>query len=402
MYDFFIEGSIMLSLIVILLLLFFSKRNNSQNILLGITLFCICYSLLINNLHVTKAIFEYPYLIRTGNITGYLILPFLYFYTRSTFYPDRKFRPTDLLLILPSVLYLIDMFPFFMSDAAIKVAITKMNLDNPARLFQIAEGWIGIRGFHFVFRYITALAVMIFQIRLIYFNRNLCINSTNRSNRKLFIFIASITGLLLPLIIPGIFGVILHLDWYSLSFLNINLAMVLFAASLFILFSPSVLYGFFPKPVIQHYNETEALLISNNGYHAVSKHVVTNSKMFRESNDLLKIISKVEQLMLARKPYLDKGYTIHDLGKEIHVPVYQLSPIINQHYKANFSSWINKYRVEYFLSLYDQMGKKEMTLDALAMESGFYNRTTFINAFKKEKNDTPGNYLRRKHLQLNK
>jgi AraC-like DNA-binding protein len=70
-----------------------------------------------------------------------------------------------------------------------------------------------------------------------------------------------------------------------------------------------------------------------------------------------------------------------------------LSPIINQYYKSNFSSWLNKYRVNYFIELIGHEEKRELTLEALARESGFANRTTFMSAFRKEKNTTPGAFL---------
>jgi YesN/AraC family two-component response regulator len=102
--------------------------------------------------------------------------------------------------------------------------------------------------------------------------------------------------------------------------------------------------------------------------------------------------------MEQNKPFLQQGYTIHDLSADIEIPVYQLSPIINNRFNTNFSSWLNKYRVAYFIELCRKEGKRELTLDALSYESGFSNRVTFIKAFKKEKGTTPGAFL--KELEL--
>jgi AraC-like DNA-binding protein len=93
-------------------------------------------------------------------------------------------------------------------------------------------------------------------------------------------------------------------------------------------------------------------------------------------------------------PFLNHEFTIHDLSEDIDVPVYQLSPIINQHFKSNFNSWVNRYRVNHFVSVCNLPENINLTLDALSRKSGFSNRTTFTNAFKKEKNQTPGIFLK--------
>ena len=98
--------------------------------------------------------------------------------------------------------------------------------------------------------------------------------------------------------------------------------------------------------------------------------------------------------MVSSRPFTLRDYTIHDLSRDIDIPVYQLSPIINSYYNSNFNTWMNKFRVEHFIRISQEEGRKELTLDAIAREAGFFNRTTFTNAFKKEKGTTPGQYLK--------
>jgi AraC-like DNA-binding protein len=98
--------------------------------------------------------------------------------------------------------------------------------------------------------------------------------------------------------------------------------------------------------------------------------------------------------MEQQKPFLNQNYSIHDLSRDVEIPVYQLSPIINNYFQTNFNGWINKYRVNYFIQISEGDGKMGLTLDAIAKESGFTNRTTFTNAFKKEKGTTPGQFIK--------
>jgi len=100
--------------------------------------------------------------------------------------------------------------------------------------------------------------------------------------------------------------------------------------------------------------------------------------------------------MEAEKPFCKQGFTIQDLSNMAGIPIHQLSPLINGHLKMNFSSWINRYRIEYFLE--HAMEKQHMTLEARAREAGFTSRSSFISAFKKEKGVTPREY--RKNLKL--
>ena len=120
-----------------------------------------------------------------------------------------------------------------------------------------------------------------------------------------------------------------------------------------------------------------------------------SSKGYIRNADFQDIIAKLERFIADKTPYLDQRYSIHDLAADVGIPVYQLSPIINQYYSDNFSSWINKFRVDYFILLWEDKSNRELTIDALARKSGFSNRVTFINAFKKEKNITPTVYLKK-------
>jgi AraC-like DNA-binding protein len=111
----------------------------------------------------------------------------------------------------------------------------------------------------------------------------------------------------------------------------------------------------------------------------------------KKINDL---IEKIEKYVLENKVYLDPKYSIQSLSADLEVPVYQLSPLINNYFEETYNAWINRYRIQHFISLCNEPLKKELTLEALAKESGFSNRTTFINSFKKVTGTTPSSYLK--------
>ena len=96
--------------------------------------------------------------------------------------------------------------------------------------------------------------------------------------------------------------------------------------------------------------------------------------------------------MKEQKPFLQLGFTIQDLSNQTDIPVYQLSPLINGQFNMSFTNWVNRYRIEYFIELVPD--NPQLTMEALSKKAGFISRSTFINAFKKEKDTTPREYFK--------
>lgn len=399
--------------LVMLLLLFFRGRKKSNNWLLGVSLGCLWYGLFINNLNVTREMLNFPYLFRTANIANYLAFPFLYLYFRNSFYPGIYWRKKDWLVFIPALLYTIDMLPFFFTSADHKIEVIRQLFSDMKLFLNFSEGWIFPAGFHLVFLYLWSLFFYVLQIRLLYRNRNYDYGMGHGQNRALYYFMIIISLLFFPLIVPGLFGVVFQLSWYSLTFINIDFAITLLAVAVYLLLSPGVLYGFYPGiqlPTGKAEAKTVAEPVSPNAGKTIiqteapvpeQEPSFTNAGRMVSPESIEKMILVVEQYIANERPYLKTGYTIHDLSKDISLPVYHLSPIINQHFGTNFNSWLNKFRVEYFITLLEEEKNKQLTLEALAQKSGFSSRATFISAFKKEKGCTPGSWLKGNTLNEN-
>lgn len=400
MSKYIIDSALILGAITILLLLVFRTKSSRNNIFLALSLFSIWFSLLINYLNQTQLMMKVPFFFRTGNISGYLILSFLYIYARNTFYPGVFWRRRDFLLLVPCAFYIIDMFPVFLLPPEAKIAIMKSNFRDPRIFNQATEGWITFKGFHNIFRYVWAVMILTILIGLIIRNRYFALDNNYSYNRRLYWFIVCLTALRIPLIFPGILGALLKSDWFNLNYLSMDLSAVLLTSSFFFLATPTILYGFLPKLSFQDgsqkgpvYLPVQPLSVE----HSDSLQHSSKAPIYLKREELDDLIGKIEFYMQEKLPFLNNEYTIHDLSRDIGVPVYHISPIINQCFGSNFSTWINKYRINHFISLCLLPEYQNLTLDALAKDSGFSNRTTFNNAFKKEKNQTPGVFL--KHLQ---
>ncbi len=158
-----IPGGLYIGVVVVVLLFIYIGKNRN-NMLLAYSSFFIWLSLLISYLHLTNKILQYPYLFRTGNITAYLIFPFLFLYTRNSFYSGWLIQRKDWWIFLPALLYIVNLLPFFISSEAHKINILNLYSKDPELLFKMQERYFFPNGFHVIFRYIWGLFFYVLQL----------------------------------------------------------------------------------------------------------------------------------------------------------------------------------------------------------------------------------------------
>ncbi|MBK8504647.1 MAG: helix-turn-helix domain-containing protein [Saprospiraceae bacterium] len=104
---------------------------------------------------------------------------------------------------------------------------------------------------------------------------------------------------------------------------------------------------------------------------------------------------RLKQLMSTNKPYLDVNLTLRDLAEMIGIPANQLSQLLNEGFDQNFAEFVNTYRLEMFKSKVTDPNQRNLTILALAYESGFNSKTVFNTFFKKMMGQTPKAYWKR-------
>lgn len=80
------------------------------------------------------------------------------------------------------------------------------------------------------------------------------------------------------------------------------------------------------------------------------------------------------------KPYLNPSFRLHHLAEALDIPAHHCSYLVNIEFGRNLSRWVNGYRVAHFIALYSA-NASTLTMEALAIQSGFSNRRTLYNAF---------------------
>ena len=83
---------------------------------------------------------------------------------------------------------------------------------------------------------------------------------------------------------------------------------------------------------------------------------------------------------------------MQDLAGDLGLSVHYLSEVLNSRLKQNFSDLINSYRIKEAIKMLKDPNYENEKIINIAYDSGFNNKASFNNAFKKYTGMTPGKY----------
>lgn len=125
---------------------------------------------------------------------------------------------------------------------------------------------------------------------------------------------------------------------------------------------------------------------------ALDKRALCDEETCITKSALISLEGNLEELVVKREWFLNPELNINMVSEKLGICTSYLSRYLNRHQKMSFTTYINQYRIEYALELM----KRHMqgyTMEYIAQNAGFNNRTTFYRAFKKEKGMAPTQYL---------
>ena len=99
----------------------------------------------------------------------------------------------------------------------------------------------------------------------------------------------------------------------------------------------------------------------------------------------------LEQWMKTDKPYLNPDFRLLDLRQILPLNRTYLSQLINAEYGCNFYQFVTNYRIEEAKRLMTE--HPEMTMEDVAIQSGFSSARTFYRAFDREVEMTPKEWM---------
>ena len=108
---------------------------------------------------------------------------------------------------------------------------------------------------------------------------------------------------------------------------------------------------------------------------------------------------KILNIIVMQKKYKDKNYSAKRLAEDLGTNTRYISAVVNVRFHMNYTSFINKYRIEEAMSILVDKRYQDLTMEEVSDMVGFSNRQSFYASFYKIMNMTPREY-RLQHLSL--
>ena len=106
---------------------------------------------------------------------------------------------------------------------------------------------------------------------------------------------------------------------------------------------------------------------------------------------------KILYVIVMQKKYKDKDYSAKRLAEDLGTNTRYVSAVVNVRFHMNYTSFVNKYRIEEAMSILVDKRYKDLNIEDVSDMVGFANRQSFYASFYKLMNMTPREY-RLQHL----
>ena len=315
----------------------------------------------------------YPKVMFTFEGIQLAIFPLYFLYAKYLTGKGESFDKKDWIHFLPFILYKLFLIPFYsMSQKEIFDFLNSSQISNHP-LQYIIFNWV------IIFQGLIYLFLVIVKVK----KRDEFIDNHFSSNYKIKL------GWLKNASYLGILTTLVFLAENILLFINNSLSETFglssIAAGIYIYaigylgFSRS---GVFTELVAIESKELKIVESANAKYE--------KSGLSKENAD--EYYQKLIKLMEDEKIFKQSKLTLGELAEMISISSHNLSEVINTKTEMNFFDFVNKYRIE---EVKKEILKKEndnLTLLAIAIDSGFNSKSSFNTLFKKYEKITPTEY----------
>lgn len=96
--------------------------------------------------------------------------------------------------------------------------------------------------------------------------------------------------------------------------------------------------------------------------------------------------------MATEQYYLESDLSLQSLADQVNISPHHLSQILNEKLNKSFYDYVNEQRVEYARQLL--LREPHRPIVEIAFQSGYNNKNSFYNAFKRHAGTTPSDYRR--------
>jgi AraC-like DNA-binding protein len=394
-----------------LVVLFSNKGYKRPNRYLAGFLFFASYYLLANFYFFFGKSLTLLALFSTTGSFFYLIGPFAFLYARSILKDNADLNKIDYLHFALFVVSFLGSIPYFFSDWEFKTAVARIIQSENWDTTSFKINWIipdimdqALNVLHTYF-YAIGLWYLLWVYRKRFINRHVPSLHFTMIRRWLFFFVGIYSIIAINFAITMIN--IWVYDDKSLFLAKAETALILagliyVAMNMTLMVFPTILYGLpmeglvnvvnlQPQPFFQD-------LKANDGFEVIA---IENQETL-PSQDELKLftpdyISAIEQVILssiAGKCFVNPEFKLTSFSLETGIPSHHLTYFFNNIKGISFSDWRNGLRVDHAKELIHRGDSDMLSLEGIAMNSGFSSQSTFIRAFKNGTGKTPSQYLK--------
>ena len=330
-----------------------------------------------------------------------LIAPVAYLYMRSVLNGELTYRKYDWLLLLPAILFAMNLWPYYTMPIAEKRAYLEEFYKDSSLRSKESEGLLPAYFFYFI-RAVWSIFFIFLNFRLLVRFKREASEKVLSDNQAVLTWLKQLNGLLTGLVMAALFvAIIAPIKKTGFNLLDLSLGLLVMIICLQLFFRPKLLYGIFlpsPEPadmvslpglsgkdslsVLESPGVTEALLVK-----PAPQFIITPEDAQRYKRVL-------EGFFAEQKPFLQVDYSLEQLVIDTNIPRYILSAFINREYGMGFREFLNRFRIEYLIQHKEKPEWKNFTLEAIAADCGFKSRITFINNFKQITGKSPSEYFK--------
>lgn len=294
-----------------------------------------------------------------GDFIIFLLGPMLYLYLLELFRVNPNLRIHPAVHILPSVIYLVIIFPFFTADRLtfLKLSNDYLNVFTGIEIFAVLQN----------LAYIILCSLILKRY----------VGESDNQNSS----------------VPQIkfYKILLGITLTGLIFWSLSLG--------FRFFDPEGAGDYFGYQLVWIVLSCAMIVL---GYYTLLNSEIitydTTAKKYESKptgiENINELSLKLGKIMSESKPYLNPKLTLAELSEMSGINTHLLSRVINEKHNKNFFAFINSYRIEEFKKIIENDESKHLTLLAVAYDAGFNSKTTFNTAFKKLTNQTPREYFK--------
>ncbi len=360
LYNQFIYFAFLQCILLLLVYVLSSKRRKFVNKYLLFLIFTILLGLVGKILYIFN-FFEKDFrLIAFSELAGMLFGVSIYLYTKTSLL-GKKYKAQDLIHYTPALAYFLFVLFYFVlpSNLTMKERSLTGEIDRVIYLFHAMGLIVNITYWGVSFK-----NLLNFRKKL---KHELSYSIKDTFFYNLHIALGICLFVWLVVYIFSLFdNIMIERDFRNIIWLIISF--IILFISYYSIISPEI-YKLKPLTAVKKYNQSKF-----------------------NTNDLNVLKAKLDDLMLTKKPYLNKKLLKAELSEMIGISNPEMARLLNEKIGMNFFEYINNYRVQEFIKL-AKVKKNELTLFGIAQEAGFNSKTTFIKSFKKSMGKTPSEFL---------